>query len=85
MLYGEGTVLWLTNDGESVLWKGFGVGRPTGPPPAGHYAVCGLAQTESQRFVRLTAWPLLPNTTWTRSRQLPLDTVGVEIAKTGEL
>jgi hypothetical protein len=55
VLYGEGTVLWLTNDGESVQWQGFGVGQPTGPPPAGHYAVCGSAQTESQRFVRLNS------------------------------
>jgi hypothetical protein len=54
-LYGEGNNVWLTNDGENVLWRGFGVGRPTGPPPAGHFAVCGWTQTESQRFVRLNS------------------------------
>jgi hypothetical protein len=53
VIYGEGNVVWLTNDGESIRWWGFGVGRPTGPPPAGHFAVCGSAQTESQRFIRL--------------------------------
>ena len=55
VLYGEGDVLWLSNDGESVRWWGFGVGHPTGPPPAGHFGVCGSAQTESQRFARLNS------------------------------
>jgi hypothetical protein len=55
VLYGEGDTLWLTNDGESVLWRGFGVGHPTGPPPAGHFAVCGSAQTESQSLSRLNS------------------------------
>ncbi len=54
-LYGEGDVVWLTNDGESIRWWGFGVGRPTGSPPAGHFAVSGSAQTESQRFIRLNS------------------------------
>ena len=55
VLYGEGDVLWLTNDGESARWWGFGVGHPTGPPPAGHFAVCGSVQTESQRLARLNS------------------------------
>ncbi len=55
VLYGEGDTLWLTNDGESVQWSGFGVGRPTGAPPAGHFAVCGSVQTESQRLARLNS------------------------------
>jgi hypothetical protein len=45
----------LTNAGENVLWRGFGVGRPTGPPPAGHFAVCGWAQTESQSLIRINS------------------------------
>jgi hypothetical protein len=53
VLYGEGDVLWLTDDGQSALWSGFGVGRPTGAPPAAHFAVCGSVQTESQRQARL--------------------------------
>ena len=53
VLYGEGDVLYITSDGESAHWKGFGVGRPTGPFPAGHFAVCGSAETESQALSRL--------------------------------
>src|SRR4028119_1962772 len=52
VLYGEGDVLYITSDGESAHWKGFGVGRPTGPFPAGHFAVCGSAETESQALSR---------------------------------
>ena len=25
--YGEGDILWITNEGESVYWRGFGVGQ----------------------------------------------------------
>ena len=53
VLYGEGDVLFLSSEGESVHWRGFGVGRPTGAFPAGHFAVCGSAQTESQTLSRL--------------------------------
>jgi hypothetical protein len=55
VLYGEGVNLWMTTDGESVRWEGFGVGHPTGPPPAGHFGVCGSAQTEAQRLDRLNS------------------------------
>ena len=53
VLYGEGDVLYLTADGQSAHWKGFGVGRPTGAFPAGHFAVCGSFETDSQAFGRL--------------------------------
>ena len=53
VLYGEGDNLFLTADGESAHWTGFGVGRPTGPFPAGHFAVCGSAQSDSQSLGRL--------------------------------
>jgi len=39
VLYGEGDVLWITHEGESVYWRGFGVDRPTGSFPAGYFAV----------------------------------------------
>ena len=52
-LYGEGDVLYITGDGQSAHWRGFGVGRPTGPFPAGHFAVCGSAETDSQALGRL--------------------------------
>jgi hypothetical protein len=53
VLYGEGDNLFLTPDGQSAHWTGFGVGRPTGPFPAGHFAVCGSALTDSQSLGRL--------------------------------
>ena len=53
ILYGEGNALFITNAGESAHWRGFGVGRPTGPFPAGHMAVCGSTQTESQGLILL--------------------------------
>ena len=52
VLYGEGDVLYMITNGESAHWKGFGVGRPTGPFPAGHFAVCGSAETDSQALSR---------------------------------
>ena len=53
ILYGEGDALYITGDGQSAHWKGFGVGRPTGAFPAGHFAVCGSVETESQALGRL--------------------------------
>jgi hypothetical protein len=53
VLYGEGDVFYITADGESAQWRGFGVGRPTGPFPAGHFAVCGSIETESRALRRL--------------------------------
>jgi hypothetical protein len=53
VLYGEGDVIYITGDGESAHWSGFGVGRPTGPMPAAHFAVCGSAETESHALRRL--------------------------------
>ena len=53
VLYGEGDVLYITADGESAQWRGFGVGRLTGPFPAGHFAVCGSTETESRALRRL--------------------------------
>lgn len=55
VLYGEGDVLFITSEGESAHWTGFGVGRPTGLFPAGHMAVCGSTQTESERLMRLNS------------------------------
>jgi hypothetical protein len=53
VLYGEGDVLYvITADDETAHWRGFGVGRPTGSFPAGHFAVCGSAETESQALSR---------------------------------
>ncbi len=53
VLYGEGHVLMMTLDGGATDWTGFGVGAPTGPPPAAHYGVCGLAHSAPERWARL--------------------------------
>ncbi len=53
VIYGEGDNLFLTAEGESAHWTGFGVGRPTGAFPAGHFAVCGSVLTDSQALGRL--------------------------------
>src|SRR5215204_1328277 len=55
VLYGEGDILWMSNEGESVYWRGFGAGRPTGSFPAGHFAVSGSAQTDSEKLSHLNS------------------------------
>jgi hypothetical protein len=55
VFYGEGDALWITSAGESAHFAGFGVGRPTGGFPAGHFAVCGSAQTASEKLARLNS------------------------------
>ena len=53
VLYGEGRVLMMTKDGGIADWTGFGVGRPTGPSRAAHYACCGSFQTVPEKLARL--------------------------------
>ena len=53
VLFGEGNALYITGDDEPAQWRGFGVGRPTGSFPAGHFAVCGSSETESHALRRL--------------------------------
>ena len=55
VLYGEGHVLMMTKDGEIGDWKGVGIGKPTGPSPAAHYACCGSFQTASEKLGRLNS------------------------------
>jgi hypothetical protein len=43
----------MTEDGELVSWKGFGVGKPTGPGFAASFGVCGAMQTSSERHAHL--------------------------------
>src|SRR5262249_1964342 len=60
VLHCEGHVLFTTYDGEIADWTGFGVGKPTGPAPAVHYAVCGSFQTTSEKlaYVNTVATPI---------------------------
>jgi hypothetical protein len=53
VLYGEGQVVMLTDDGEMAPWIGGGVGRPTGPGYAASYGVFGSFQTASAKLARL--------------------------------
>jgi hypothetical protein len=55
VLYGEGHVLMMTQDGAIADWSGFGVGRPTGPAPAAHYGACGSFQPASGKLARLAS------------------------------
>jgi hypothetical protein len=55
VFYGEGHVLLMTPSGEIAAWSGFGVGQPTGPSPAAHYAVCGSFQPTSGKLARLAS------------------------------
>src|SRR5262249_24258307 len=52
-LYGEGHLVMMTKDGGVGEWIGFGVGQPTGPPPAAHYAVAGHWDSAPAKMARL--------------------------------
>ena len=55
VVYGEGHVLMMTQDGAIADWTGFGVGRPTGPAPAAHYGVYGAFLAGSGRLAYLAS------------------------------
>jgi len=59
ILYGEGGMVWTTDDGELLSWKGFGFGKPTGPGYSASWAGCGSIQTSSERFAHLAGVPVL--------------------------
>jgi hypothetical protein len=52
-LYGEGQVLMITDNGERAAWRGFGVGQPTGQPPAASFGVAGAFYGASGDLARL--------------------------------
>lgn len=41
VLHGEGRTVAMTAEGSRYVWKGFGVGKPVGPPPAAKFGVAG--------------------------------------------
>ena len=53
VLYGEGQVVMLTDDGEIAPWVGGGVGHPTGPGYAASYGVYGAFHGASAKLTRL--------------------------------
>ncbi len=60
VLYGEGSCIMLTEEGEVAgPLVGFGVGRPTGPAPSAHWAVCSSFRAAPQALAHLTAVALV--------------------------
>lgn len=49
----DSNVIFLTDDGEMGSWRGFGIGRPTGPGFSSSWGVAGSVQTTSQKMERL--------------------------------
>ena len=55
VLYGEGELVFMTEkDGPIATWKGFGVGRPTGPGFSARFATCGSFQVTSEELLSLS-------------------------------
>jgi hypothetical protein len=52
-LYGEGQGIMVTKDGETVKWKGQGVGKPTGKGSAASWRGAVYYQTSSKNLARL--------------------------------
>lgn len=53
VLKGEGRGIWMTRDGESILWTGHGVGKPTGEGLSASWRYTLVLQTASSRLSRL--------------------------------
>lgn len=52
-LVGEGQGVAMTSDGDAIVWKGFGVGKPTGRGMAAQYRYSITFQTTSQKLSKL--------------------------------
>lgn len=79
VLYAEGDLILLTQDGESVQWSGFSIGKPTGALPAGHFAVCGTLPDRLSGIKPPRRGCKRGRVRLRRGGQLPLDCVGVEM------
>jgi hypothetical protein len=53
VIYGEGGPIWMTDDGEVLSWKGFGVGKSTGSGFAASFGCAGAIQTSSGTLAHL--------------------------------
>lgn len=58
-IYGEGQAVLTTKDGETVTWKGMGVGKPKGNGMAISWRGAKAYQTSSQRLIILNRMPLV--------------------------
>jgi hypothetical protein len=52
-LFGEGQGIATTNEGESLSWKGFGMGKPTGKGLGASYRYAITFQTTSTKLARV--------------------------------
>lgn len=50
---GEGHGMWFTADGDQVIWRGIGAGRPAGDGNGASFRGCLTFQTQSARLGRL--------------------------------
>lgn len=58
-IYGEGQAVLTTKDGETVAWKGMGVGKPKGKGMAISWRGAKAYQTSSQRLIILNRMPFV--------------------------
>lgn len=58
-LYGEGQAILTTSDGETVTWKGIGIGIPKGKGMAISWRGAKVYQTSSQKLGKLNSMPLV--------------------------
>jgi hypothetical protein len=52
-VYGEGQGIFMTEDGEGVIWNGMGVGTPTGKGMGMKWSAAVTYQTTSKKLARL--------------------------------
>jgi hypothetical protein len=52
-IYGEGQGIFMTDDGEGVIWNGIGVGTPTGEGMGMKWSAACTYQTTSKKLARL--------------------------------
>ncbi len=54
-IYGEGQGIIMTQDGDGIIWTGFGVGTPTGSGMGIRWRACLNFQTNSEKLSRLNS------------------------------
>ena len=52
-IYGEGQGMLMTEDGDGIIYSGFGVGTPTGQGMAMRWRACVSFQTNSPKLARV--------------------------------
>lgn len=57
--YAEGELAFMTPEGDTATWKGFGIGKPTGRGHGARFAVCGAYHTATGKLAPLMGWPVV--------------------------